>query len=135
MLGGNEHASYLSGINSNRVKFIAFIISGVTASLAGYLLSCQVGAALPQAGQGTEMLTIAAVILGGVSLTGGKGSMAGTIIGVLILQVISNGLTLLGVNQYFQMVVNGVVLVLAVSIDIIRNEIMKKQLTQTPKAK
>jgi len=70
-----------------------------------------------------------------VSLTGGKGSMAGTIIGVLILQVISNGLTLLGVNQYFQMVVNGVVLVLAVSIDIIRNEIMKKQLTQTPKAK
>ena len=130
MLGGNEHASYLSGINSKKTKFIAFIISGVTASLAGYLLSCQVGAALPQAGLGTEMQTIAAVILGGVSLSGGKGTIAGTILGVLILQVISNGLTLLSINQYYQMIVSGVVLVVAVGIDIIRNEIVKKQLTQ-----
>ena len=135
MLGGNENASYLSGINSKKVKFIAFLISGVTASLAGYLLSCQVGAALPQAGQGTEMLTIAAVILGGVSLSGGKGTMSGTILGVLILQVISNGLTLLSVNQYYQMIVSGVVLVIAVGIDIVRNELMKKQLTQKTKAK
>jgi len=126
MVGGNENASYLSGINSKRVKFIAFIISGLTASIAGYLLSCQVGTALPQAGQGTEMETITAVILGGVSLAGGKGRISGTILGVLILQVIKNGLTLLSINQYYQMVVTGGVLILAVLIDVIRSGILKK---------
>jgi ribose transport system permease protein len=126
MVGGNERASYLSGINSNRVKFIAFVFSGFTAALAGYLLSCQVGAALPQAGAGTEMLTISAVILGGVSLSGGKGKISGTILGVLILQTINNGLTLLSVNQYYQMVVSGSVLLLAVVIDVIRSGMLKK---------
>ena len=126
MVGGNENASYLSGINSKRVKFIAFLISGLTASIAGYLLSCQVGAALPQAGSGTEMETITAVILGGVSLAGGKGKISGTILGVLILQVIKNGLTLLSINEYYQMVVTGSVLILAVMIDVIRSGILKK---------
>ena len=126
MVGGNENASYLSGINSNRVKFISFVISGLTAAIAGYLLSCQVGAALPQSGAGTEMATIAAVILGGVSLAGGKGKISGTILGVLILQVINNGLTLLSVNQYYQMVVSGSVLILAVLIDVIHSGMLKK---------
>ena len=126
MVGGNERASYLSGINSNRVKFIAFVFSGFTASIAGYLLSCQVGAALPQSGAGTEMQTISAVILGGVSLAGGKGKISGTILGVLILQIINNGLTLLSVNQYYQMIVSGSVLLLAVLIDVIRSGMLKK---------
>ena len=126
MVGGNERASYLSGINSNRVKFIAFVFSGLTAAIAGYLLSCQVGAALPQSGAGTEMATISAVILGGVSLAGGKGRISGTILGVLILQTINNGLTLLSVNQYYQMVVSGGVLLLAVLIDVIRSGALKK---------
>jgi ribose/xylose/arabinose/galactoside ABC-type transport system permease subunit len=126
MVGGNEQASYLSGINSNRVKFMAFIISGFTAGIAGFLLACQVGAALPQSGAGTEMATISAVILGGISLAGGKGKIAGTILGVLILQIINNGLTLLSVNAYFQMVVSGAVLLLAVMIDIIRSGMLKK---------
>jgi len=126
MVGGNEQASYLSGINSNRVKFLAFTISGLTAGIAGILLACQVGAALPQSGAGTEMATISAVILGGISLAGGKGKISGTILGVLILQVINNGLTLLSVNAYFQMVVSGTVLLLAVMIDIIRSGALKK---------
>jgi ribose/xylose/arabinose/galactoside ABC-type transport system permease subunit len=126
MVGGNEQASYLSGINSNKVKFLAFVISGLTAGIAGFLLACQVGAALPQSGSGTEMATISAVILGGISLAGGKGTIAGTILGVLILQVINNGLTLLSVNAYFQMVVSGSVLLLAVMIDIIRSGMLKR---------
>jgi len=126
MVGGNEHASYLSGINSMKVKFGAFIISAVTGAIAGFLLSCQVGAALPQAGAGTEMATISAVILGGISLAGGKGKISGTILGILILSTINNGLTLLNVNAYFQMVVNGAVLLLAVLIDVIRSGAMKK---------
>ena len=126
MVGGNEQASYLSGINSNRVKFIAFIFSSLTAGIAGFLLACQVGAALPQSGAGTEMATISAVILGGISLAGGKGKISGTILGVLILQVINNGLTLLSVNAYFQMVVSGTVLLLAVLIDIVRSGMLRK---------
>lgn len=127
MVGGNEHASYLSGINVKRIKFTAFVISGITAGIAGFLLAAQVGAALPQSGSGTEMTTISAVILGGISLAGGKGKMAGIILGILILQTINNGLTLLSVNAYFQMVVSGSVLLLAVMIDIIRSGALKKQ--------
>ena len=127
MVGGNEHASYLSGINVNRVKFTAFVISGVTAGIAGFLLACQVGAALPQSGAGSEMSTISAVILGGISLAGGKGKISGTILGILILQTINNGLTLLSVNAYYQMVVSGSVLLLAVMIDVIRSGALKKQ--------
>lgn len=127
MVGGNEHASYLSGININRVKFISFVISGVTAGIAGFLLAGQVGAALPQSGSGTEMSTISAVILGGISLTGGKGKIAGIILGILILQTINNGLTLLSVNAYFQMVVSGSVLLIAVMIDVVRSGALKKQ--------
>ncbi|MDC7126910.1 MAG: ABC transporter permease [Spirochaetales bacterium] len=126
MVGGNEQASYLSGINADRVKFIAFLISGLTAGIAGFLLACQVGAALPQSGAGTEMATVSAVILGGVSLAGGSGRILGTILGVMILQTINNGLTLLSVNAYYQMVVSGGVLLIAVLIDVIRSGALKK---------
>ena len=127
MVGGNERASYLSGINANRVKFVSFVISGLTAGIAGFLVACQVGAALPQSGAGSEMNTISAVILGGISLSGGKGKMSGTILGILILQTINNGLTLLSVNAYFQMVVSGGVLLIAVMIDVVRSGVLRKQ--------
>jgi len=126
MVGGNEKASYLSGINSNKVKSLAFVFSAVTGGIAGFLLACQVGAALPQSGAGTELLPIAAVILGGVSLDGGKGKISSTILGVLILQTINNGMTLLSINAYYQMVISGAVLLLAVLIDIIRSGALKK---------
>jgi ribose transport system permease protein len=127
MVGGNERASFLSGINVSRVKFVSFIISGLTAGIAGFLAAGQVGAALPQAGAGTEMNTIAAVILGGISLSGGKGKLAGTILGILILQTVYNGLQLLQINAYWQMVVSGSVLLLAVLIDVVRSGALKKQ--------
>lgn len=127
MIGGNENASYLSGINVKRVKFIAYIISGTTAAYAGFLLSCQVGAALPQSGAGTEMYPIAAIVLGGLSLAGGKGSMVGTILGCMILTVINNGLDLNGVQSQRQLIVTGAVLILAVLLDVIRSGALKKQ--------
>jgi len=126
MVGGNKQASYLSGINSRKVTFIAFVYSGLMGAIAGFLLSCQVGAALPQASQGTEMVPIAAVILGGVSLAGGKGKMSGTILAVLILQIITNGLQLQGIQQYVQWVVTGGVLLLAVFVDVIRSGALRK---------
>jgi ribose/xylose/arabinose/galactoside ABC-type transport system permease subunit len=127
MIGGNENASYLSGINVKRIKFIAYIISGTTAAYAGFLLACQVGAALPQSGAGTEMFPIAAIVLGGLSLAGGKGSMVGTILGCMILTVINNGLDLKGVQSQRQLIVTGAVLILAVLLDVIRSGALKKQ--------
>lgn len=127
MVGGNKQASYLSGINSNKITFIAFVYSGLMGAIAGSLLSYQVGAALPQASAGTEMVPIAAVILGGVSLSGGKGKISGTILAVLILQIITNGLQLQGIAQYVQWVVTGCVLLLAVFIDVIRSGALRKQ--------
>jgi len=127
MIGGNETASYLSGINAVRAKFIAYLISGVAASYAGFLSACQVGAALPQAGQGTEMNTIAAVVLGGLSLAGGKGNMIGTILGCLILTVITNGLDLNQIQTNRQFIVTGAVLIVAVLLDVVRSGALKKQ--------
>ena len=127
MIGGNETASFLAGINSKREKFIAYLISGVAAAYAGFLGACQVGAALPQQGQGTEMLTIAAVVLGGLSLAGGKGNMIGTILGCLILTVITNGLDLNQVQTQRQFIVTGSVVIIAVLLDVIRSGALKKQ--------
>ena len=126
MVGGNKQASYLSGINSNKVTFIAFVYSGLMGAIAGFLLAAQVGAALPQGSQGTEMVPIAAVILGGVSLSGGKGKISGTILAVLILQIITNGLQLQGIPQYVQWVVTGGILLVAVFMDVIRSGALRK---------
>lgn len=127
MVGGNQQASYLSGINSNKVTFIAFVYSGLMGAIAGTLLSFQVGAALPQASMGTEMIPIAAVILGGVSLTGGKGKVSGTILAVLILLVIRNGIQLQSIPSKVEWVVTGSVLLIAVFIDVIRSGALRKQ--------
>jgi ribose/xylose/arabinose/galactoside ABC-type transport system permease subunit len=127
MVGGNENASFLSGINAKKVKFIAYIFSAAAASFAGFLLTCQIGSALPQSGSGTEMLTITAIILGGLSLSGGKGSLVGTFLGIMVLSIVNNGLTLLMVNEYVQMVITGAILILAVLLDVIRSGELKKQ--------
>lgn len=127
MVGGNEVASRLSGIDSNRVKFITYLISGLTAGFAGMLVTGQLGAALPQSGDGAEMDTISAIVLGGLSLSGGKGSMVGTLLGILVLQIVSNGLQLNSVSQYVQWVITGCILILAVLIDVIRSGALKKQ--------
>jgi ribose/xylose/arabinose/galactoside ABC-type transport system permease subunit len=126
-VGGNEKASYLSGINVKFVKFGAMIFSGVCASLAGIISASQVGAAIPSSGVGSEMSVLTAVILGGVSLSGGKGKISGTIMGVLILATIQNGLTLLSVPSFYVMLINGAVLVLAVSLDIYRTKLSSRK--------
>jgi ribose transport system permease protein len=119
-VGGNQLASELSGINITKMKFLGFMISGATAGLAAVLLSAQVSAAMPTAGSGNEMDGIAAVFLGGVAFEGGKGKLFGTILGVLLLQILANGMTLLNVQPYFQQLTKGLVLLIAVYTDVLR---------------
>jgi len=126
-VGGNESASYLTGINIMKVKMKALIISAVCASVGGIIVTSQVGAAIPTTGIGMEMGVLSAVILGGLSLSGGKGKISGTLIGVLILATIQNGLTLLSVRTFYQMIINGAVLILAVTMDVIRSGALTKK--------
>jgi ribose transport system permease protein len=119
-IGGNMVASELSGINVHGMQFLGYIISGAVSGLAAVLLVSQVGSSMPNAGIGNEMDGIAAVFLGGVAFTGGKGYVSGTLIGVLLLAVLGNGMTLLSVSPYFQQLTKGLVLLLSVYSDIIR---------------
>lgn len=116
-VGGNESAARLCGINVNRIKMASYIIVGVLTALSGYILACRLSSAQPNAGNGFEFQVISAVVLGGVSLSGGKGNITGAIIGVLILSVLSNILVLMGVSSFYQEVSRGVVILLAVFID------------------
>jgi ribose transport system permease protein len=121
-VGSNERAAYLSGINAVRTKMIAYIISGVASGIAGIITLSQVGASVPSSGVGSEMEIIASVYLGGVAATGGKGNLFGTFLGVLVICVINNGLTLAGVQSYWQTLVRGVVILVAVYVDTIRTK-------------
>ena len=119
-VGANPNASYLAGINIKRVRIGGLMVSSVCASVAGVLAACQVGATIPSNGVGAEMEITTAVLLGGLSLAGGKGKLSGTLLGLILLTFINNGLTLLGVQSYYQMLVKGLVLVCAVLIDSFR---------------
>ncbi|WP_138420502.1 ABC transporter permease [Aquibacillus sediminis] len=116
-VGGNETSARVSGIKVNRVKIAVYTISGMLSGLAGVVLSARVTAGLPQAGTAYELDAIAAVVIGGTSLVGGRGRLWGTIIGVLIIGVLSNGLDLLNVSSYFQMIVKGIIIIAAVLFD------------------
>ncbi|EBQ3009924.1 ribose ABC transporter permease, partial [Salmonella enterica] len=116
-LGGNEAATRLSGISVSKVKIIVYSLCGLTASLAGIIEVARLSSAQPTAGTGYELDAIAAVVLGGTSLAGGKGRIVGTLIGALILGFLNNGLNLLGVSSYYQMIVKAVVILLAVLVD------------------
>lgn len=120
-IGGNPEASRLAGINVINTKMIVYIICGLLSALAGILTAAQTGAAIPMAGEALEMDAIASVVLGGTSMQGGKGNVRGTLIGVLIMTTLSNVLTLLGVLSFWQDVAKGLVLILAVAIDVGRN--------------
>ncbi|MBU9735400.1 ABC transporter permease [Diplocloster agilis] len=120
-VGGNIQVAKLAGINANRVKFISHIIAGVTAVMGGIITVCQTSSAMPNHGYGNDMDGIAAVILGGIGLAGGKGKVGGTLIGILVLAVLVNGMTLLNVQAYWQQVVKGLVLIFAVFIDALRS--------------
>jgi ribose transport system permease protein len=116
-LGGNEDSARLSGINTQRIKTMVYVISGVMAALSGIIVTSRIGSASPNAGSGFELDAIAAVVLGGTSLSGGEGSIIGTIIGAVIIGVLNNGLNLMNVSPFYQLIVKGLVILLAVMID------------------
>lgn len=116
-LGGNEKAAYISGIKLNKVKIIIYTISGMMASLSGLIITSRLSSAQPTAGASYEMDAIAAVVLGGTSLLGGKGRIWGTLIGALIIGVLNNGLNIIGVSAFWQQVVKGIVILIAVLLD------------------
>ena len=118
--GGNAEASRLIGLPVERVQMILYIISGVSGAVAGMILAAMLGAAAPNAASAHLLTVIAAIILGGTSLYGGRGSVWGTLLAVLILGTLNNGLTLLDVSSFWQDVTRGLVLMLAVSLDQIR---------------
>lgn len=116
-VGGNEEASKLSGISPDRVKIAVYAITGLLAAMSALILTSRLNSAQPTAGESYELDAIAAVVLGGTSLTGGKGWIFGTLVGALIIGVLNNGMNLIGVSSFFQQVVKGVVILLAVLID------------------
>ena len=120
--GGNIEAARFSGINVNRVQLTAYIISGTVSGFAGVLTAARLYSALPSMGEGAEMNAIAAVVLGGTMMTGGSGTLGGTLIGALIIGVMNNGLNLMGFSSYWQDVAKGVIIILAIYMDIIRNK-------------
>jgi len=116
-IGGNEKAALISGIKVPKVKVMIYSLSGMLAALAGAILTSRLNSAQPTAGTSYELDAIAAVVLGGTSLSGGKGRIFGTLIGALIIGTLNNGLNLLGVSSFYQMVVKGIVILIAVLLD------------------
>ena len=116
-VGGNERAALLSGIRVGRVRLLVYVISGCCAALVGVIIAAQLGAAHPATGETFELNAIAAVVLGGTSLMGGRGTITGTLIGAFVIGVLADGLVLLGVSEFWQMVIKGLVIVLAVVLD------------------
>lgn len=119
-IGSNEEATALSGINVRKWKILIYMLAGVFIGLAGVLISARLGSAQPATGAGYELQAIAAVVIGGTSLTGGKGSIVGTVIGALIISVLNNGLQIMSIPQEWQNVILGCVILLAVYADMAR---------------
>ena len=121
-VGGNAQAAKFSGINVSKVKFIVYTYTGIMAGIAGVVVASRLYSGQPTAGDGAEMDAIAAVVVGGTSMSGGSGRIGGTLIGVLIIGVLNNGLNLMGVDSNWQYIVKGLVILLAVYVDFIRNK-------------
>lgn len=116
-VGGNEKAARIAGVKIDKVKMLVYTISGMLAALSGVILTSRLNSAQPTAGNAYELDAIAAVVLGGTSMAGGKGSMVGTLIGALIIGTLNNGLNLLGVSSFYQQIMKGIVIILAVLVD------------------
>jgi ribose transport system permease protein len=113
-IGGNEEAVRLSGVKVKRIKAFVYLVSGVTAAISGLIMTSRLSSGQPMAGEGYELDAIAAVVLGGTSIAGGRGHIFGTILGALLLGVLSNGLNLMGVSPYVQRVLKGAIIVGAI---------------------
>lgn len=116
-IGGNQEGARLSGVPVRLCKIIAYAISGLLAGLTGVILTARLGSAQPNLGTGDELDAIAAVVIGGTSLAGGRGGIIGTLVGALIIGVLSNGLNLMNVNAYYQPVAKGLVILVAILVD------------------
>ncbi|WP_455381365.1 ABC transporter permease [Salinispira pacifica] len=121
-IGGNEETVRLSGIRSKVYKTIVYVISGVTSAISALILTSRLNSAGPVAGVGFELDVIAAVVIGGTSLMGGRGGVWGTLVGALLIGVINNGMILLGISPYFQQLVKGLIIIGAVLLDRLREE-------------
>lgn len=129
-IGGNEKAAKLSGIKVNKVKIMVYAFSGFCAAIVGIIASSQLVAAHPATGESWEMNAIAAAVLGGTSMSGGVGTIGGTIVGAFVIGVINDGMVMCGVSEFWQMVIKGLVIVLAVIIDQFQRNLQAKMALQ-----
>jgi len=127
-VGGNERAARLAGIRVPRVKLFTYLASSLCAALVGLIIASQLEAAHPATGESFELNAIAAVVLGGTSLMGGRGSILGSLIGAFVIGVLSDGLVMLGVSEFWQMVIKGTVIVLAVAVDQLQSRVQSRLL-------
>jgi erythritol transport system permease protein len=125
-IGGNARAARLAGIRVQRVTLFTYLISAFCAALVGLIIASQLEAAHPATGESFELNAIAAVVLGGTSLMGGRGSITGSLIGAFVIGVLADGLVMLGVSEFWQMVIKGVVIVLAVAIDQLQSRLQTR---------
>lgn len=119
-VGSNSNAAFLAGISLKKIRFLSLMIAGATAGIGAFLLLSEVGSIQPMTGENALMDVITAVLLGGIALSGGSGKLTGTIFGVITIVLIQNGMTLLGVQTYWQMIVRGLIVILAIYIDSLR---------------
>lgn len=116
-IGGSERASKLAGINVSRVKVAVYVISGVCAAMIGLIITSQLVSAHPSTGETLELSAIAAVVLGGASLSGGRGTIIGTIVGACVIGILADGMVMMGISEFWQMIIKGLVIVIAVILD------------------
>jgi erythritol transport system permease protein len=116
-VGGNERAARMSGVRINRVKMFVYMFSGLCAAIVGLIISSELMASHPATGESFELNAIAAAVLGGTSMSGGRGTIGGTIVGAFVIGVLSDGLVMMGVSSFWQMVIKGLVIIFAVVID------------------
>jgi len=121
-VGGNENAAMVSGINVKRIKMMVYVLSGTACGIAAIILTARVSAGLPTAGSGYELDAIAATVIGGTSLSGGRGRLWGTMVGAILLGIVNNGLDLLNVSSFYQQIVKGLIILGAILIDSKRNQ-------------
>jgi ribose transport system permease protein len=122
-IGSNEDAVKLSGVNVNNYKILVYMTSGLFAGIAGVMMTARLGSAQPVMGSGYELSAIAAVVLGGTAMKGGEGGVVRTVIGVTIMTVLLNGMRIIGIDSTWQMVVTGIVVILAVTVDVLKKKV------------
>ena len=130
-IGSNEKAAILSGINTQKVKIVVYVLTAGLAAFAGILTASRFGVATSNTGDGTEMIVISAAVIGGASLSGGKGTVLGSVLGVIMLNIINNALVLFNVSVHWQSLISGVILIVAILIDQLSQKNRLKEITNS----